>query len=86
MERARERGQKEEREILAGERERRGREGRRETWGERVIDKENDIYGVRERVCLGGWDRDKNQEMNGDIDMDGGWREGGIFISLDGSI
>ena len=53
-ERERERGQKEEREILAGERERRGREGRRERWGERVIDKENDIYGVREHACFGG--------------------------------
>ena len=50
----RERGQKEERETLAGERERRGREERRESWGERVIDKENDIYGVQEHVCLGG--------------------------------
>ena len=31
---------------ISGERERRGREGRRERWGERVIDKENDTYGV----------------------------------------
>ena len=52
--RERERGKKEEREILAGERERRGREGRKERWGERVIDKDNDIYGVREHVCLVG--------------------------------
>ena len=69
-----------------GERERRAREGGRERWGERVIDKENDIYGVWERVCLGGWDRDKKKEMEGDIDMDGGLREGRIFFAPDGLI
>ena len=51
-----------------------------------MIDKENDIYGVRERVCLRGEIETKKKEMDGDIDMDGGWREGRIFLTLDGLI
>ena len=39
---------------ISREGERRGREGRRERWGEEGIDKEIYIYGVREHVCLGG--------------------------------
>ena len=40
-----------------------------------------------ESMCVqGGEIETKKKKMDGDIDMDGGWREGRIFFAPDGSI
>ena len=50
-------------------------------------DLQREWYIWSARACvLGGWDRDKKKEMDGDIDMDGGWKHGRIFLALDGLI
>ena len=49
-------------------------------------EKDIDIYGVREHVCLGGEIERQRMRLEGHIDIDGGGREGKIFLALDALI